>query len=122
MIDISDGLSSDLSHILVESGGLGAVLDESAIPIHPDARDMSRLDGVARDRARALRRRGFRALRRRAPPADAARLLAEPPARTTLFRIGEITEAPGLVLRTRRRRVLRPISPRGFDHFRTGMP
>ena len=29
MIDISDGLSSDLHHILKESGGLGATLDES---------------------------------------------------------------------------------------------
>ena len=39
MIDISDGLSSDLGHILAESGGLGAVLDGRAIPIHADARD-----------------------------------------------------------------------------------
>ena len=66
MIDISDGLSSDLSHILAESGGLGAVLDETAIPIHPDAHEMSQTDGVSRPRSRAQRRRGFRALRRRA--------------------------------------------------------
>ena len=32
MIDISDGLSSDLGHILDESGGLGAILDAAAIP------------------------------------------------------------------------------------------
>ena len=47
MIDISDGLASDLSHILVESGGLGAVLEETAIPIHSDAHEMSRNDGVS---------------------------------------------------------------------------
>ncbi len=45
MIDISDGLTSDLSHILTESGGLGAVLDAAAIPIHPDAWEMCRRDG-----------------------------------------------------------------------------
>ena len=35
---------------------------------------------------------------------DAARLLAEPPRGTTLFRVGEITEVPGLLLRSAHRR------------------
>lgn len=35
MIDVSDGLGSDLRHILNQSG-VGAVLDATAIPIHPD--------------------------------------------------------------------------------------
>ena len=66
MIDISDGLASDLTHILVESGGLGAVIDETAIPIHSDAHEMSRTDGVSPLDHAARRRRGFRAVRRRA--------------------------------------------------------
>ena len=44
MIDVSDGLASDLVHILEESGGLGAMLDADAIPIHPDAYAMATQD------------------------------------------------------------------------------
>lgn len=36
MIDISDGLASDLFHICRQSG-VGAFIEESGVPIHPDA-------------------------------------------------------------------------------------
>lgn len=36
MIDISDGLSSDIFHICRQSG-VGAFIEESGVPIHPDA-------------------------------------------------------------------------------------
>ncbi|MCB9272410.1 MAG: thiamine-phosphate kinase [Lewinellaceae bacterium] len=36
MIDVSDGLSSDLFHIC-EQSGVGAFIEESGVPIHPDA-------------------------------------------------------------------------------------
>ena len=119
MIDISDGLASDLSHILTESGGLGAVLDESAIPIHPDARDLSQSDGVPAIEHALCDGEDFE-LCVVVSPEHAARLLAEPPAGTTLFRIGEITAAQGLTLRSSDG-TLRPISSRGFDHFRAGI-
>jgi thiamine-monophosphate kinase len=38
MIDISDGLSRDLSHICEESH-VGAIIDADALPVHPDAAD-----------------------------------------------------------------------------------
>lgn len=40
MIDISDGVSSDLMHICKQSG-VGAYLEESGVPIHPDAQMMA---------------------------------------------------------------------------------
>jgi thiamine-monophosphate kinase len=46
MIDISDGLSRDLAHICAQSN-VGAIVQESQIPIHDDARTLSERDGVA---------------------------------------------------------------------------
>jgi len=40
MIDISDGLASDLFHICKQSG-VGAIVEESGVPIHPDAEMMA---------------------------------------------------------------------------------
>ena len=40
MIDISDGLSSDLMHICKQSGA-GAYIEESGVPIHPDSQQMA---------------------------------------------------------------------------------
>jgi thiamine-monophosphate kinase len=116
MIDISDGLSSDLSHILVESGGLGAVLDETAIPIHKDAREMTRFD-AASALDHALHDGEDFELCIVMPATDAARLLADPPPPAKLFRVGEITDSPGIRLRSASGEI-RPIPPRGFDHFR----
>ena len=117
LIDISDGLSSDLGHILAESGGLGAVLDAAAIPIHPDAHEMSR-----RDRTPALDHalndgEDFE-LCVVVAAEDAPRLLATSPAPGMLHNIGTVTKRPGLRLRTPDGQE-RPIEPEGFDHFRT---
>ena len=44
MIDISDGLSGDLAHIL-EASGRGAVVEAKAIPVSPAARKLSKESG-----------------------------------------------------------------------------
>ena len=116
MIDLSDGLSSDLGHILAESGGLGAILDFVAIPIHPDAHEQTRRDGVsALDHA--LDDGEDFELCLTVAPEDAERLLAAPPGPALVYRIGEVVEAPGMVLRSPDGRST-PVEPRGFDHLR----
>jgi thiamine-monophosphate kinase len=117
MIDLSDGLSSDLGHILRESGDLGAILDADAIPIHADARASS-----AEDRRSPL----DHALNDGEDfelclvlPADAAERLAhDPPAPAVVHRVGTITNQAGLWLRSADGSCS-PVVPQGFDHLRT---
>lgn len=98
MIDISDGLSSDLGHILAESGGLGAVLDAAAIPIHADAVQAAREDGIPALQHALHDGEDFE-LCLTLVPAAADSLLAVPPTEVRLYRVGEITAEPGLRLR-----------------------
>jgi thiamine-monophosphate kinase len=115
MIDISDGLSSDLGHILEESG-VGAVIDAESIPVHPEGRTLSRNDGIpALDHA--LNDGEDFELCLVVSPDDAARLLESPPAPAKIYRIGSIAEAPGLRLRFPDGRLV-PVAPGGFDHLR----
>jgi thiamine-monophosphate kinase len=113
MIDISDGLASDLGHILEESGNLGADLDASAVPIHPDAVAMSRQDGRTPLDHALGDGEDFELCFVVGP--EEAESLAE--LRFPLVRIGLITEAPGLRLRTDDGS-LSPIEAAGFDHLK----
>ena len=111
-IDVSDGLTRDLAHVLAESGGLGAEIEVAAVPVSRAARrlggdplehalgdgeDYELLFTVRRDRAAALRRRW---------PFD-----------TGLSEIGAVT-GPGTGLRLRdgsgRSRRIRPS---GWEHL-----
>ena len=111
MIDISDGLASDLGHILDESGGLGATLDAASTPIHDDARamggdplDHALHDGEDFELCLTLSQN------------EANRLLADPPPGVTLHRIGTIEVEAGLRLR-RPDGSISSLAAKGFDHL-----
>ncbi len=114
MIDLSDGLSSDLGHILDESGGLGAILDTASLPIHRDAQILSQVDGrLPLDHA--LDDGEDFELCLTLAEKDAASLLDNPPC--PLSRIGIITSEPGIRLRFPDGRI-EARTRAGFDHFR----
>jgi thiamine-monophosphate kinase len=116
MIDLSDGLSSDLPHILRESGGLGAVLVTGAIPIHPDAEEAARRDGRT-PLEHALHDGEDFELCVVVPAEAADRLVQSPPAPAVVHRVGEVREEPGLWLRGADGAMV-PVRPGGFDHLR----
>ncbi|ENO85002.1 thiamine-phosphate kinase, partial [Thauera linaloolentis] len=114
MLDVSDGLLGDLSHILARSG-VGAVINAGALPLAalratgaPDDRALSFLLSGGDDyellfTARADARAGLDALSHR---------LGQP-----LHRIGHITAQAGecLLLATDGRRLA--LDAAGYDHF-----
>ena len=117
LIDISDGLTSDLGRILEESGNLGAVVDPDAIPIHEDAWKQSRrTGGTALDHA--LSDGEDFELCVVLGPEDAARIENDPPSPARLFRVGWIDDGGGLRIKEREGRE-RIVGPSGFDHLRS---
>lgn len=115
LIDLSDGLSSDLGHILDAGGGLGATLDAAAIPIHNDAVALAARDGRS-PLDHALNDGEDFELCAVVPPDAAGRLLAHPPAGLFLRDIGAIEAAPGLRLR-QPDGTTAPLASGGFDHL-----
>lgn len=114
-IDVSDGLSLDLSR-LAEESGCGAIVRVNAIPISSDAHRLAAqlADGsIALDHA--LSDGEDFELVLAVSPEDAAQMLADQPLDIPLTEIGEFIEEPGLwQLDAQQRRV--PLLPRGYQH------
>ncbi|MCP5522951.1 MAG: thiamine-phosphate kinase [Verrucomicrobiales bacterium] len=117
MIDVSDGLATDLRHLL-EASSVGAELLQEALPVSRAARQRAR-EGTGKPPVEAALTDGedFELLFT-VPGADAVPLLDGWKARFPELRlscIGRITETPGLTLRDRRG--TRPLDLHGYAHF-----
>jgi thiamine-monophosphate kinase len=113
MIDISDGLSSDLNH-LCRASKVGALIDASAIPLN---HDVKRLCGRRALDPLALALHGgedFELLFTVAPE-DVSRLPKKVDG-VPISRIGEINNLAGSI-RVRERDRLWDLQPEGFSHF-----
>ncbi|MGA7521210.1 MAG: thiamine-phosphate kinase [Acidobacteriaceae bacterium] len=109
-IDISDGLSTDLTHLCQESG-VAAVLEEALLPIHPLARDHPDALQLALNGGE-----DYELLFTAASKIHIPKSIAGVPIR----RIGGIRQRragrPRIVLNTRDGRSL-PVAPAGWQHF-----
>lgn len=113
MIDISDGLSSDLHHLCKESN-VGAAIDAASIPLDENVKQLCgrrKLDALAL----ALHGGEDFELLFTVAPEDVSRLpkLVDGGA---ISRIGEITSNPGSV-RVREKSHEWELQPQGFQHF-----
>jgi len=114
MIDVSDGLSSDLAHIALESG-VAAVLDESHIPVSADARKASERDGRPALEHALHDGEDFELLVTMAE-ADARRLLEDKPFETKVTVIGSVRAGNDLFLR-RPGGEERVLDVKGYEHL-----
>jgi thiamine-monophosphate kinase len=114
-IDVSDGLSLDLSHILEESR-CGAILDVAAVPVSPSARCLAEREGDGMTPLEHALSDGedFELILAVAPD-DAKKLIAEQPLGVPLTDIGEFVAEPGL-WQSDRNGEHRPLEPRGWQH------
>jgi len=116
MIDVSDGLASELFH-LCRASGLGAYVEESGIPVHPDAQLLAikfSLDPVSC----ALSGGEDYELLFTIDPKDIDKIKYLP----DIYIMGEMTEpSEGVVLHTKGGNI-HPLQAQGWIHFRSDNP
>ena len=114
-IDVSDGLSLDLAHILEESR-CGAVIAADAVPIADDARRLAaRLADGSTPLDHALSDGEDFELVLAVPADEARRMLHEQPLAVPIADIGEFVAEQGL-WQIDQSGVRRPLTPRGWQH------
>lgn len=117
MIDISDGLTADLNHILEESG-VGAVLYEDQIPISHAAVELSKKTGHT-PRYHALSDGEDYELLMTLSKAQAKRVLSSGLFADVKIRcIGEVTKGRGIQMKSPGGNLCR-IKPRGYEHLKS---
>lgn len=114
-IDISDGLSLDLSR-LCSASGCGARIELASIPVSEAAMELAAHDDATKTPIEhALSDGEDFELILAVPPHEAERLLREQPLGTQLTQIGWFTAEPGLTQQLPNGEVL-PLQPRGYEH------
>jgi thiamine-monophosphate kinase len=117
LIDVSDGIASDLGHICRESK-VGAVIEEEKIPVTERFLAYCAEFGVDRNRL-TLRVGEDYVLLGTVPERSAGRLEeALKASACEFFPIGRVGAEPGIRLKTRDG-ALRDVEPGGYDHFKT---
>jgi len=118
MIDLSDGLSTDLGHVCTESG-VGAEVEAEAVPVSDDARRLSERDGRSALDHALSDGEDFELLVAVSAD-DAARLARERPlGPLPLTPVGRVVEGRGVNL-VEPDGSHRPLEPGGYEHFRGG--
>jgi thiamine-monophosphate kinase len=115
MMDISDGLSSDLAHVCIESR-VGAIVEESLIPVSDDARSLSAQDGRSPVEHALDDGEDFELLLTLSET-TARRLILDAPEGLKYTIIGHIEEGDRLRIRSADGRE-RTLEPGGYEHLR----